>query len=110
MLCTELAVAPGAPLAGEGCRLLAQRPAQGKTACASGATTGATEWITRLSASSAFDSPKASAAAKGYAAGPLKEARWAVGRASVRTVARPTGQRTALSVHGVLQGQRAPWP
>jgi hypothetical protein len=55
MLCAELAVAPGAPLAGEGCGLLAQEPAQGKTASASGATTGATEWITRLSVSSAFE-------------------------------------------------------
>jgi hypothetical protein len=58
MLCAELAVAPGAPLAGEGCGLLAQEPAQGKTASASGATTGATEWITRLSVSSAFDRSK----------------------------------------------------
>jgi hypothetical protein len=48
-------VSPGAPLAGEGWGLLAQEPPQGKTANASGATTGATEWITRLSVSSAFE-------------------------------------------------------
>ena len=41
---------PIAPL-----QLLAQEPAQGKTANASGATTGATEWITRLSVSSAVE-------------------------------------------------------
>ncbi len=51
----ELAVARGAPLASKGRRFLAQEPAAGSSANARDATTGPTEWITRLSVSSAFE-------------------------------------------------------
>lgn len=69
----ELAVAPGAPLAGEGCGLLAQEPAQGKTANAGGTTTGATVWITRLSVSSRLQWPKGPGRSQGPRRRPLQE-------------------------------------
>jgi hypothetical protein len=95
MLSAELAVAPGAPLADVACGLLAQEPALSKPAIASGATTGATVSITRLSASSAFEGPRPQHQPRAMPLAPSKEVRWAARRASSIGVARHAGQRTA---------------
>jgi hypothetical protein len=54
------------------CGLLAREPAQGRPANASGVTTGATVWITRLSVSSRLQEPKGRSGSQGLCRRPLQ--------------------------------------